>query len=81
MQVINIGDLNSKKRKKDLLEILDDIRKKIDDGEIEEFVISSIDNTGEVQVHVCVKDIVGGVGLFEIGKNILILQQSASNYE
>lgn len=81
MQVINIGDISAKKRKTDLLSVLDDLRKKIDEGTIDEFVIASIDTDGEVQIHVCVKDVVGGVGLFEIGKNILFQQQMVNPYE
>ena len=76
MEVINIGDRSKKKKQSDLLEVLDDIRKRVEEGHIEEFVVSSMDRDGDVEIHVCVKDLVGGVGLYEIGKNILIQQQS-----
>ena len=76
MEVINIGDRSKKKKQSDLLEVLDDIRKRVEEGHIEEFVFSSMDSEGEIEIHVCVKDLVGGVGLYEIGKNILIQQQS-----
>lgn len=75
MQVINIGDITTEKRKNDLLEVLDDLRRQIENGEIEEFVISSIGADGEVQIHTVIKDLIGGVGLFEVGKNILMEQQ------
>ena len=76
MEVINIGDRSKKKKQSDLLEVLDDIRKRVEEGHIEEFVVSSMDRDGDVEIHVCVKALVGGVGLYEIGKNILIQQQS-----
>ena len=76
MEVINIGDRSKKKKQSDLLEVLDDIRKRVEEGHIEEFVVASMDRDGDVEIYVCVKDLVGGVGLYEIGKNILIQQQS-----
>ncbi len=81
MEVISINDRNQKKRKSDLLEIIEEVKKRIEDGEIEEFVMSSIDKDGEIKIHVCVKDMVGGVGLFEIGKTILFQQHAMGNYE
>jgi len=74
MEVINIGDVTAKKRKENLLEVLDAFRHKVESGEIEEFVTASIDTEGIVQIHACVLDAIGGVGLLEIGKNILIAQ-------
>ena len=79
MQVIDIGSKNAKKRQADLLEVLDDLRKQIEEGRIEEFVIASIDSDGEVQLHTVVKDAPGGIGLFEIGKNIFFQQQQMLN--
>ena len=76
MEVINIGDRSKKKKQSDLLEVLDAIRQRVEDGDVEEFVIASMDQDSDVEIHVCVKDLVGGVGLYEIGKNILIQQQS-----
>ena len=76
MEVVSIKDLGKKKQKTGLLEVLDDLRKRIEEGDLEEFVVSSMDKDGNVEIHVCVKDLVGGVGLYEIGKNILIQQQS-----
>jgi hypothetical protein len=75
MQVININDKTEKKRREDLLEVLDDFRKKVENGEIDEFVLASIDKQGEIMLHTVIKDAVGGIGLFEVGKSILIQQQ------
>jgi hypothetical protein len=72
MSVININEKIVAKKKQDLLEVLDELRSRIECGEIEEFVAASGDQDGNVQIHVCTKDMLGSVGLFEIGKNILI---------
>ena len=61
---------------KDLLEIVDSFRKMIVDGEIIEFAIASIDVEGEVVITTCCKDLLGGVGLFEMGKHTLMMQTS-----
>lgn len=81
MEVININDRNEKRRKANMLDVIDEVRKRIEDGSMEEFVMSSIDKEGEVVIHASVKDMIGGVGLFEIGKNILIQQQTMIDYE
>jgi hypothetical protein len=43
--------------------------------------MASIDKEGEVNIHASVKDLIGGVGLFEVGKNILISQQTVFDYD
>lgn len=60
------------KRKQDMLDVLDQMRLMVQRGEILEFVASSIDEDGICQVHVCALDLPGSVGLFEIGKHLLI---------
>jgi hypothetical protein len=76
MKVVSIEDKTSKKRKTELLEILDGIRARVENGEIQEFVAASIDDEGDVQIHACIKDMIGGVGMFEMGKQILINQET-----
>ena len=61
---------------KDLLEIVDSFRKMIVDGEIIEFAISSLDVEGEIVITTCCKDLLGGIGLFEMGKHTLMMQSS-----
>jgi hypothetical protein len=61
---------------KDLLEIVDSFRKMVADGEIIEFAISSLDVEGEIVITTCCKDLLGGVGLFEMGKHTLMMQSS-----
>jgi hypothetical protein len=62
--------------KKDLLEIIDNFRQMIVDDEIIEFAIASLDVEGEVVITTCCKDLLGGVGLFEMGKHTLMMQSS-----
>lgn len=81
MEVIDIRDRESAKRKKDLLEILEVLRGRIESGDIEEFVVAAVDREGDVEISACVKDSLGGVGLFEIGKHMLIAQQHVDNYD
>jgi DNA polymerase/3'-5' exonuclease PolX len=78
MEVISINPKAAKeqKEKEQLLEVIDGVRKSIEAGEIKEFVICSLDVNNECQIHVCSNDLVGAVGMFEIGKNILILQET-----
>jgi len=78
MEVISINPKAEKeqKEKEQLLEVIDSVRKMIELGEIKEFVICSLDVDNECQIHVCSNDLVGAVGMFEIGKHILIAQES-----
>ena len=65
------------KRKEDLLEILDIMKEMVKEGRIKEFVAASIDDDGSCQVHVCCLDLPGGIGLFEIGKHLLIQAETS----
>lgn len=60
------------KRKQDLLDVIDAMRLMVQSGEILEFVAASVDEDGLTQIHVCALDLPGGIGLFEIGKHLLI---------
>lgn len=81
MEVIDINERSEKRRKENMLEVIDGVRELIESGEMEEFIMSSIDKDGEVKIHASIKDLIGGVGLFEIGKNILISQQTMLDYD
>ena len=59
-------------RKQALLEVIDEMKKQIEEGKIKEFVACSTDEDSECQIHVCSLDLPGSVGLFEIGKHLLI---------
>ena len=85
MKIVSINDAPKKseendvidfqeKRKIACLEILDHMRTLVEEGEIQEFTATSLDSNGEAQIHCYVGDVAVGVGLFEIGKNILMNQ-------
>lgn len=74
MEIVSINK-NAEKHKKELLEVIDAVKSMIESGEIDEFVMASSSQNGSVQIHASIKDALGGVGLFEIGKRILIDQQ------
>ena len=58
-------------RKSEMLEVLDEMKRMVETGEIEEFVACSTGN-GECKIHASCLDGVEGVGLFEVGKHLLI---------
>jgi hypothetical protein len=62
----------NEERKAELLEVVEEIRKLVESGEIKEFVACSMDKDGLANIHVSALDLPGSVGLFEIGKHILI---------
>jgi len=74
MNVVSIDPKLRKdeERKESMLEVLAEIRRQIEDGEIREFVACSMNEDGQAQIHASCLDLVGGVGLFEIGKHLLI---------
>ena len=85
MKIVSINDAPKKseendvidfqeKRKAELLDILNHMKEQIEAGEIQEFTATSLDKNGEAQIHCYVGDVAVGVGLFEIGKNILMNQ-------
>jgi len=66
------------KRKQDLLDVIDAMRLMVQSGEIAEFVAASIDEDGITQVHVCTLDLPGAIGLYEIGKHLVIAGETGS---
>ena len=66
------------KRKQDLLDVLDAMRLMVQSGEIAEFVAASIDEDGITQVHVCALDLPGAIGLYEIGKHLVIAGETGT---
>ncbi len=70
------------KRKQDMVDVLDKMRLMVQSGEIAEFVACSMDEDGIAQIHVCALDLPGSVGLFEIGKHLLIsVDQGTAEFE
>jgi hypothetical protein len=66
----------AEQRKQELLEVIDEIRSLIESGEIKELVACSMDRDGTAQIHASCLDLPGGVGLFEIGKVMMINRQT-----
>lgn len=78
MTIFNLVTKDEKieeEHKKDLIEVIENYKKMIESGEIKEFVISSINSDDEIVITACCKDAVTGVGLYEMGKQILIMQE------
>jgi hypothetical protein len=73
MNVIQF-EAEDKKHKKNLLELLEQMRGKVESGELEELVCAATAADGEVEIYVGSKDLIGAVGMFAVGQNILIQQ-------
>lgn len=80
MEVISINQKNESKRKEEMLEILDYMKRQVEAGQMQEFVACSLDEDGMSQIHVSTLDVPGAVGLFEIGKHTLIQQEQAVDF-
>ena len=74
MNVFNFDPkaVEEERRKLELLEVIEFIKKEVQEGNIKEFVACSMDESGTCQIHVAALDLPGSVGLFEIGKHLLI---------
>jgi hypothetical protein len=64
------------RQRQDMLDVLAHLRSEIESGRVREFVAASMSEEGDAQIHVCTLDLPGSIGLFEIGKHILISQQA-----
>ncbi len=77
MEVVSINskrkeEILQEEQKKAMLAVIDFMKSAIETGHIKEFVACSIDTDGECQIHVAAMDLPGSIGLFEIGKHLLI---------
>jgi hypothetical protein len=79
MKVVSIDSAKEQKKKHrdEVCELLDQMKVMVEQGQLEEFVAASIGEDGDIRVHAVCKDFLGGLGLFEIGKNIFITQKDA----
>lgn len=73
-KVVKIGDFDESERRKqeDRTFILEQMIEKIQAGEITEFVIAATSKDGNVEISMYTDDILGAIGMFEIGKHILL---------
>ena len=69
-------DKAAENRRDEMLEVINYMKKQIESGQLKEFVAASLDEDGMAQIHVSTLDTPGAVGLFEIGKHILISQDA-----
>lgn len=77
MQVVsinqrNLKDIQEEEQKKAMMTVIDYMKTAIEQGEIKEFVATSVSDDGTCQIHVAAMDLPGSIGLFEIGKHMLI---------
>lgn len=73
---IDPNERYKERNKADLLEVLDEIRDQIESGDIVSFVAASLCDDGECQIHAKVSELINGIGLFELGKQMLIRQEA-----
>lgn len=90
MKVISINDRDKKQdqeeqfweeRQAGLLEALDEMRRRVENREMTEFVACSLDANGSAVLHVSGCDYATGVGLYEIGKNMFVRYMDAWDEE
>jgi hypothetical protein len=77
MKIVPLETKESKVKKQDrddFLEIIDTLRDRFVKGEVQEFVVSALDSEGEIEIYVASQDVIGAVGMFEIGKDALLSQ-------
>jgi len=77
MEIVSITDRIKLKnqddeQKKAMLEVLETMRKAVEEGSIKEFVACSMDHDGVPQIHVAAMDLAGSIGMYELGKVLLI---------
>jgi phosphoribosylformimino-5-aminoimidazole carboxamide ribonucleotide (ProFAR) isomerase len=77
MEIVSINgkrkeQLIAEEQKKAMLQVIDFMKTAIEKDEIKEFVATSVSEDGVCQIHVAAMDLPGSIGLFEIGKHILI---------
>jgi hypothetical protein len=73
-KVVKIGDFDDAERRKqeDRVFVLEQLIEKVQAGEITEFVISGVGPKGDIEISMYVDDVLGAVGMFEIGKQIIM---------
>ena len=83
MKVVNFKSKDEEESKKNIeymLSIIDTFRTQVENGEVQEFIISYMDSNNNVEVSANCKDVVGAIGIIEMGKQI-ILQQSMMEWD
>ena len=79
--MISIQDLERNRRnrrKAQLLQVIDEIRERVETGEIQEFAVGALTEYGSISVYMAVMDEISGIGLFEAAKHSLL--SDTTNY-
>ena len=73
-KVVKISDVDEAERRKieDRVFILEQLIEKVQAGELVEFVLAGAGPDGSVEVTMYSQDFLGAVGMFEIGKHIIM---------
>lgn len=82
MNVVNMEDVTAKQKqaeKENLLNTLEEVKRKIENNEIISFVICSIRSDEDIEINACVKDRLDAIGLIEAGKMILFTNGTKEN--
>lgn len=81
-KVVKIGDFDDAERRKqeDRAFVLEQMIEKIQAGDITEFVIAATNPRGDVEISMYTEDMLGAIGMFEIGKHILMSGELSRNF-
>lgn len=71
MKVVSFEN-SENKHKRECLKMIDMIKKKIEEDEIDEFVLAGSTKDEDVELYVAAKDMLGAVGIAAIGLNTLL---------
>ena len=80
--VVKIGDFDDAERRKqeDRIFILEQMIEKVQSGDITEFVMAATNPHGDVEISMYTDDMLGAIGMFEIGKHILMTGELNRNF-
>lgn len=73
-KVVSLTGKKDSQNKADLLEVIEKLKESVEEGTTTELVFIGLDADGEATLGAVVKDNVGGVGMFELGK-LMFFQQ------
>lgn len=75
-KVVSLTGKKDAQYKADLIDLVDNLRKAVEEGSVTELVFVGLDAEGEATLGAVVKDNVGGVGMFELGKAMFFQQMT-----
>jgi hypothetical protein len=76
MKVVELdSSKNEKKTKQHMLDILEEVRKNIEDGTIKEYLVASMDSDAEITLYGHTNDFVGTIGMLETAKHNMLMEK------